>query len=76
MSVLEHTLNASHAGKIKRQEGNVESIHFLMQLNHECIKVWTTQNKNDPNKLFIRDILKYLHGLPCLVKKGKMEKQN
>lgn len=47
MSVLKHTLNASHAGKIKRQEGNVESIPFLMQLNHECIKVWTTQNKND-----------------------------
>lgn len=62
-----------------REEGRKCGVYSFFNATEPWVH-WSLDNtkqawQNDPNKLFILDILKYLHGLPCLVKKGKMEKQ-
>lgn len=70
--------------KKSREEGRKCGVYFfyvfLMQLSHECIKIWTTQNKHDRmtqinHSLGIFKIFTCAPRLGQKLLKGKIEKQ-
>lgn len=59
-----------------REEGRKCGVYSFFNATEPWVH-WSLDNtkqawQSDPNKLFILGILKYLHGLPCLVKKGQV----